>query len=535
MTTASTETSTDSGLYRIDPDWRHLAGEVTRCAARATRAIRSPIDGAELGEVPVCEPEDVREAGRRAGAAGRRWAGWSVGRRCGVIERFKDLLVENRDDLLDLVHAENGKSRTGAFEEFLDAVLTAGYYAAKAPKVLRRHRRQGALPVLTSTYVHYVPKGVVGVIAPWNYPLTLAVSDAVPALLAGNGVILKPDSATPLTALYLVGLLRQAGLPKDVLQVVTGPGSELGLPIIDASQYLMFTGSTATGRTIAAQCGERLIGCSAELGGKNALLVLEDAPLRRTVEGAVQACFANTGQLCIAVERIYVARPLFEEFAGAFAARTASLVLGGSGGWQVDLGPLVSQAQLDKTIEHVDDAVSKGATVLTGGQARPDLGAWFYEPTVLTGVTDAMTVARDETFGPVVSLYPVDSDSDAIAAVNDSEYGLNASIWTSSPAHGRAVGEQLRAGTVNINEGYAAAWGSTDAPMGGFGISGLGRRHGIEGLVKYTEPQTVATERWLAVGPPPWLSRQAYAAGMTVGSRWLHVTAGELIRKATAL
>ncbi|MDR2378254.1 MAG: succinate-semialdehyde dehydrogenase (NADP(+)), partial [Bifidobacteriaceae bacterium] len=451
------------------------------------------------------------------------------------IERFKELLVDNRDELLDLVHAENGKSRTDALEEFLDVVLTAGYYAAKAPKVLRRHRRRAALPLLTSTYVHYVAKGVVGMISPWNYPLTLTCSDMVPALLAGNGLVLKPDSLTPLTALYVARLLRQAGLPREALAVVTGSGSELGTAIIDGSDYVMFTGSTATGRKIASQCGERLVGCGAELGGKNALLVLDDAPLARTVAGAVQASFANSGQLCISIERIYVARPLLESFAGAIAARAAGLVMGGGGGWDVDLGPLISPAQLAKVAEHVDDAVAKGATVLTGGRRREDLGELFYEPTVLTGVTDAMTVAREETFGPVVSIYPFDSDDQAIELANDTEYGLNASVWTGSPARGRRVAERLAAGTVNVNEGYAAAFGSVDAPMGGFGVSGLGRRHGAEGLIKYTEPQTVATERLMAIGPPSWAPRAGYAAVMTVGSKWLYTSAGELIRKVAGL
>ncbi|MDR0593338.1 MAG: succinate-semialdehyde dehydrogenase (NADP(+)) [Bifidobacteriaceae bacterium] len=524
-------TSPEPADYRVNPAWHDLSGLVTTAAERPERVIASPIDGAELGRAPICRPQDVELAGRRARAAGRRWAAEPLSRRRGVIERFKDLLAAERDDMLDLIHAENGKSRTDALEEFLDVLLTAGYYAAKAPKVLRRHRRRAALPLLTSTYVHYVAKGVVGVITPWNYPLTLAAADAVPALLAGNGVILKPDSQTPLTALRLVELLRQAGLPEDLMQVVTGPGGQLGRPIIDASDYVMFTGSTATGRTVAAHCGERLIGCGAELGGKNALIVMSDAPLGRAVAGAVQACFANSGQLCISVERIYVARPLFEAFASAFADRAAGLVLGGGGGWEVDMGPLISQGQLDKVVEHVDDAVSKGATVLTGGRRRPDLGELFYEPTVLTGVTDAMTLAREETFGPVVALYPVDSEDQAVALANDSEYGLNASVWTSSPTRGRAVAERLRAGTVNINEGYAAAYGSTDAPMGGFGISGLGRRHGAEGLIKYTEPQTVALQRLALIGPPAWATRPAYAEAMTVGSKWLHVTAGELVRK----
>ncbi|MDR2373433.1 MAG: succinate-semialdehyde dehydrogenase (NADP(+)) [Bifidobacteriaceae bacterium] len=516
--------------YRVCPAWQDLVEQVTRTEARPSRPVVSPIDGAELARAPICAPDDVREAARRARAAGRRWAAEPLSRRRGGIEQFKELLVANRDELLDLVHAETGKARTNALEEFLDAVLTAGYYAAKAPKVLARHRRRGALPGLTRTYVHHVPKGVVGVISPWNYPLTLAIGDAVAALTAGNGVVLKPDSLTPLTALSLVRLARQAGLPRDLLQVVTGPGGELGPALIESSDYIMFTGSTATGRAVAALCGQRLIGCSAELGGKNALLVLDDAPAR-AVAGAVQACFANSGQLCLSIERVYVAGALFESFAGAFAARAAELRLGGGGGWDVDMGPLISRDQLAKVERHVDDAVSKGATVLTGGRRRPDLGELFYEPTVLTGVTDAMVVAGEETFGPVVSLYPTDSDEDAIALANNTEYGLNASVWTSCPARGRRVAERLRAGTVNINEGYAAAYGSVDAPMGGFGISGLGRRRGPEGLIKYTEPQTVATERLMAIGPPAWLSRPAYAEVMTAGSRWLYSTAGELARK----
>jgi succinate-semialdehyde dehydrogenase/glutarate-semialdehyde dehydrogenase len=487
-----------------------------------------------LGHVPVSTPDDVRHAAVKARAAAGGWAGLSPEERADVIVRFKDLLVANRDELLDLVHAENGKSRTGALEEFLDAVLTAGYYAAKAPRLLRRNRRAGALPLLTSTYVRYAPKGVVGVIAPWNYPLTLAASDAVPALLAGDAVILKPDSLTPLTGLFVVSLLRQAGVGRDVIQAVTGSGAELGPELIDASDQIMFTGSTETGRAVAERCGRRLIDCGAELGGKNALLVLDDAPLGRAVEGAIQASFANTGQLCVSIERIYVASELFTPFVEAFAARASQLVLGGGAGWDVDLGPLISEGQLAKTVEHVRDAQVKGARIVTGGHGRPDLGPLFYEPTVLTGVTDAMTVSREETFGPVVAVTAVGSEDEAVELANRTEYGLNAAVWTSSPERGRRVAERLRAGTVNINEGYAASWGSTDAPMGGFGISGLGRRHGHEGLLKYTEPQTVARERFMLLAPPGWTSRRNYAAVMTLGSKWLHTTAREIIGKAVS-
>lgn len=475
-----------------------------------------------LGQVPVCEADDVAQAARTARTAQRAWAARPLGQRCRIVNRFRTLLLRHDAELLDLVHAENGKSRLNAFEEFMDTVLTAGYYAQNAPRLLASRARVGAVPVLTGVTERYRPKGLVGIISPWNYPLTLAVSDAVPALLAGNAVILKPDSLTPLTALAAVRLLHQAGVPQDVVQVVTGAGNQIGTPLIDAVDYMMFTGSTATGRHVAAQCATRLIGCSAELGGKNPLLVLADASIPRVVEGAVQACFSTTGQLCVSVERIYVHRTLFDQFCEAFVERVERLRLGTGGGWDVDLGPLISEQQLATVAHHVDDAVGKGATVLAGGRARPDLGPTFYEPTVLVGVTDEMVVARQETFGPVVSIYAVDGDDEAVAAANDTEYGLNASVWSTSLRHARQVARRLHAGTVNINEGYAAAWASHGAPMGGVGISGLGRRHGREGIVKYTEPQTVATQHGLLLGPPAGVARETYATVMKAAGHVLH-------------
>jgi succinate-semialdehyde dehydrogenase/glutarate-semialdehyde dehydrogenase len=521
--------------FNVDPAWETLSDGVITTGPRPVNTVTSPIDGRPLAEVPIATPDDVVLAAGKARAAATDWASWPLDSRLTVIDRFMTKLIQQRDPLLDLVHAESGKARVSALEEFFDVVLTAGYYAAKAPRVLRRHRRRGALPLLTSTYVRYPPKGVVGIISPWNYPLTLAISDALPALLAGNAVILKPDSLTPLTALYLVKLLWEAGLPRDVLQVVTGQGSVLGKPIVDLSDYVMFTGSERVGRLLSACAGQRLIGVSAELGGKNPMLVMEDAPLARAVAGAVQACFANSGQLCVSIERLFVARPILEYFTNSFAARTAELRLGGGSGWDVDMGPLISAQHLAKVVGHLDDAVAKGAKIITGGKVRRDLGELFFEPTILSGVTEGMDLFREETFGPVVALYPFDSEEEAIALANDSAYGLNASVWTRSAATGRRIAEQLRAGTVNINEGYAATFGSTDAPMGGFGDSGLGRRHGVEGLIKYTEPQTISRQRLSLIAPPDWLSRSTYAAVMTSGTKLLHTTASGLIRKVKAL
>jgi len=500
---------------------QRLAGLVSCVGPREKNEVRSPLDGSVIGDVPIATSEDVEAAVRRARTAQKSWARAPLARRCAVASRFRSLVLDEAEGLLDLIHTENGKSRINAFEELMDTALTAAYYSKTAPRHLAPHRRRGAIPFLTGTYETHQPKGVVGIISPWNYPLTLAVSDAIPALLAGNAVVLKPDSATPFTALAALSLLIRAGLPKDVMQIVTGPGVRLGTPLIDAVDYMMFTGSGATGRTVAARCGERLIGSSMELGGKNPMLVLADADLGRTVEGAVQACFSTTGQLCVSIERIYVHQRLYDEFCQRFAGRVKKIRLGTGNNWEVDLGPLISQAQLDKVVRHVEDAVSRGATVLAGGTRRPDLGPLFFEPTVLTGVTGDMICCREETFGPVVSVYPVRSDAEGIERANDTEYGLNASIWSRNLSHARIVARQLRAGTVNINEGYAAAWASHDSPMGGMGMSGLGRRHGRDGIVKFTEPQTIAVQHLFPVGPPPGVSRRTYSRFMTLGGRLL--------------
>jgi succinate-semialdehyde dehydrogenase/glutarate-semialdehyde dehydrogenase len=310
-------------------------------------------------------------------------------------------------------------------------------------------------------------------------------------------------------------------MPPGLVQTVTGPGSELGTPIIEQSDYLMFTGSTSTGRTVAKQAAERLIDYSMELGGKNALLVLDDADVGKAARGAVRAAFSNSGQLCISIERIYVPTAMWDDFVDRFVAATKAMKLTAGLDYSADMGSLINATQLETVTQHVDDAVGKGAMVLAGGRARPDIGPYFYEPTILSGVREGMDAYEDETFGPVVSLYPVDSEEEAIAKANDSRFGLNFSVWTSDPERGRRVAARLQAGTVNVNEAYAAAWASVDAPMGGMKESGVGRRHGEHGIVKFTESQTIATERLLPVGVPPWIRADRYARVMTVGLRVL--------------
>ena len=462
----------------------------------------APFTGDAIVELPQCSPADVHAAAERARVAQAVWAATPISERSRVFLRLHDLVLDHRDTFMDLIQVENGKARRDAFLEVADLANTCRYYARTAARALAPRRRTGLIPGLTDVHELHHPRGVVTIISPWNYPLSLGAGDTVPALMAGNAVVQKPDNQTALTALFALDLAKRAGLPDDLWQMVLGRGSKIGTPLLDIADYVMFTGSTESGRNIARQAGERLIDCSLELGGKNAMLVLDDADLGRTVEGAVRACFSSSGQLCISIERMYVADAIHDRFVPAFVDAVKAMRIGAAYDYSAQMGTLTSSEQLDVTSSHVEDAVAKGATVLAGGRARPDLGPYFYEPTVLSGVTDEMTCSTEETFGPVVSIYRFGSDDEAVSLANDTRYGLNASVWSRDAKRGRDVAARLRAGTVNVNEAYAAAWGSIDSPMGGMGDSGLGRRHGVVGITKFTESQTIARQRLMNLAPP---------------------------------
>ena len=494
-TVADPETDPTATWALPPADVRPLLARVAAAPGRPTLTARTPLTGAPLADLPLSSVADVEDAVARARRAQVAWARTPVAERCAVLLRVHDLVLDRQSEVLDLIQLETGKARSSAYEEVADVALVARHYGRRAASYLAPRRARALVPVLAGVTVHRHPLGVVGVVAPWNYPLVLALGDALPALAAGNAVVVKPDVQTSLTALWALGVLRDAGLPADLVQVVTGDGPEIGGAVVGRVDHVAFTGSTATGRVVAEQAARRLVPVSLELGGKNALYVADDADPDVAAEGAVRACFSNTGQLCVSVERLLLHEAVADAFLAAFLPRVRALRLGAALDYSADVGSLTSAAQLARVEAHVGDAVARGARVLVGGVRRPDVGPLFYEPTVLDGVPQDAAVCHEETFGPVAAVQRVRDDEHAVALINDSPFGLNGSVWTRDVARGRRIATRIEAGTVNVNEGYALAWGSTAAPMGGVKASGLGRRHGADGIRATTWTQTVAVQR----------------------------------------
>ena len=522
---------------RIDaPVLHRLAGNAAVAEGSALLEVEAPFTGETLGAVPCGTAQDMIAACAAARAAQQQWAAASFAERAAILLRFHDLLLANANEVLDLIQLEIGKARVHAFAEVLDTAITARYYAHTAERFLASHRRQGALPLLTSTREVLHPRGVIGFITPWNFPLILSITDALAALMAGNAAVIKPDSQTPFTCLWAAALLREAGLPDGVLQVVPGAGAEIGQPLIDNVDYLMFTGSTATGTRLAQAAAARLIDYSMELGGKNAAIVLDDAPRGFKAgkdclgicseRGVAFGISAHAGQVCISCERLFVQDGIYDSFMAALIETMGGLRIGSGLSWDCDVGSLASADQLAKVQAHVDEAVERGARVLIGGRARPDLGPYFFEPTLLEGVSEDMTLCRTETFGPVASVYRFTSVDDAIERINDCAYGLNASVWTADHRKGVQIAARIEAGTVGVNDAYQATWASSGSPMGGYKTSGVGRRHGRQGIVKYTEAQTIAVQRLSPVESIPFLDNRGYATVMTAAIKLLKYLPG---------
>ncbi len=437
----------------------------------------------------LAENGDIERAVARARGAQALWKNQQLARRARVIRRFHDLILNRRHEILDTIQSETGKTRRDALAEIVTVAGTSRYYLTHGAEYLQPRRRSPAVALVTTAEVVYKPHGVVGLITPWNYPFLLSVADALPALLAGNAVIVKPSELTPLSAELGRRLLTECGLDPDLFAIVHG-GASAGEGLIRHVDYVGFTGGTVTGRKVAVAAAERLIPYSLELGGKNPMIVLKGAPIEDAASGLIAGAFSNAGQTCIAVERVYVEDSVYDEFARRLSEKTAALKLGWSSSWDLDVGSMISRQHAAKVLNRISEAVRNGARLMAGGKDRSDLGPAFVEPTVLVDVDDKAPISREETFGPVVTLYRIRNAEEAIAKANDSDFGLNASVWAKRDSQALSIARQLDTGSAAINS-TLLIYNSFDVPMGGVKRSGIGRRHGEHGILRYTQAQSV--------------------------------------------
>lgn len=425
--------------------------------ARSSPAIESvdPATGELVARFLATPAVEVSRAVERARNAQQEWAAQPLRARCARLRALGRVLYARRQELAALVTRESGKPHIEAlFADVLMPMDTAHYYASRVPALLRPQRVSRHNPALKakSGWVQFEPFGVIGVIAPWNYPLAIPLGQIIPAVAAGNAAVLKPSELTPWCGLLIEELFAQSGFPSGLVQVVQG-GGEVGAVLVEAAtDKVIFTGSAKTGKRVAEACARRLIPSVLELGGKDAMIVLADADVEVASSAAVWGSFTNCGQACLAVERIYVARPIAERFTERCVAKTTKLKLGPGHDPDTEVGPMIRVAQIERVEEQLRDAVSRGARILAGGQRRPDLGACYFEPTVVADANHSMRLMWEETFGPVLALQSVNSVDEAVALANDSPFGLAASVWTANQRLGRAVAARIRAGAVMVND-----------------------------------------------------------------------------------
>ena len=463
-------------------------------ANRDTVPVLNPANGKKIYDLQQLSVSQVEAAIVSAREAQKVWAATAVTERAKLLVELQELMILDEAKLMDLLQLETAKSRAHAFEETYSAINAAKYFAKIGPKTLARQKTTSGAPGLTKTYVDHVPVGVVGVITPWNYPLALTMLDVLPALMAGNAVVQKADNQTALTVLFARHLAVEAGIPAELWTVVVGDGERVGNAITDNVDYVAFTGSTATGRKVAERAARRLIGCSLELGGKNPMIVLEGANIKRAAEIAIAGAFGSAGQLCVSIERVYVPNRMKDAFLAEITKRTESLKVGRSNDFSMDIGSLTGYNQLQRVMGFVEDAVTTGATVIAGGKQLTETGPYFYTPTVITNVNQNARMYRQEVFGPVVDVEGYEDLDEAIHLANDTDYGLNASV-VGPEREAMLVAKRLNSGSVNINEGFRASFASMETPMGGFKSSGQGRRNGPGGLLRFTEAKAIGIAR----------------------------------------
>ena len=465
--------------------------------AEQTIAVENPATGETIRQVPAADREGVVALVDRARAAQPEWEALGFDGRAALMRDMRKWVVKNRAKLMRTLSEENGKPWEDAQIELFYVADSLGFWARKARKYLADERVRPHSPFLLGRKLvnRYRPYGVVGVIGPWNYPLINNFGDAIPALMAGNSVVLKPAQITPLSSMLMEEGMRAIGAPDDVFLVANGSGGTVGSALIDTVDMLHFTGSTEVGKQIMAQAAERVLPITLELGGNDPMIVLDDANLERAANAAVWGGLQNGGQTCISVERVYVECDAYEPFVQKVVDKVRELRQGPPGGpADVEIGAVTSPAQLDTIEEHVRDAVDKGARVRAGGKRRGGPGS-FFEPTVLTDVDHSMKVMLEETFGPALAIMRVEDADEAVRLANDSDLGLDSSVFAGDPERGEQVARRIEAGATIVNDALTNYF-ATEVPIGGVKESGLGARHGATGIQKYCQRQNLVVTRF---------------------------------------
>jgi acyl-CoA reductase-like NAD-dependent aldehyde dehydrogenase len=480
----------------------------TNAKKTSTRTIEcvNPATSKLIAEIEATPVDQIPERVSAAKTAFQSWRRLSVDERCRHMFEARDLLLDHRDELIDLLVAETGKAIIDAQAEFLTLFETFRYYTANASKFLADEPVNLSLLKNKRVKVQYPPVGLVVNISPWNFPIDLSLTPAIPALIAGNAVMIKPSEHTSLAVIRAVEVMNQA-LPDGLLQVVPGFG-DVGAALCDEADAITFTGSVTTGRKVAAAAAKNLVPCTLELGGKDPAIVLDDADIERAANGIVWGAFFNSGQVCMSVERVYVHEAVYDEFVERVVELTRELRQGEPVDYDVDVGAMIDPNQKHIIETHLKDAVDKGAQVLTGGRRVDGVDGDFFAPTVVVDVDHSMKVMRDETFGPVMPIMKVRSGFEAVQLANDSEFGLNSSVWTGDVRRGRDLACQVEAGQVCIND-VIASYLALEAPYGGVKNSGIGRRKGKGEMRKFVQPKTVLEDIFNLTREPFWFPYNA--------------------------
>jgi acyl-CoA reductase-like NAD-dependent aldehyde dehydrogenase len=485
--------------------------EIAPTQAGTQFAVHDPATQEIIGTLPNLGADEIAEAVARAAAAQVHWAAAPVRDRLRILSRFAGLLCDQKDSVAAVISREAGKPEAEALStEILVVLDTVKYLQDNIPAFLRPEPVPHANPVmkLKRGTLLREPYGVVGIISPWNYPFSLPSIQTLTALVTGNAVVLKPSEFTPYSSLELEKLLRAAGFDPDLLQVITGEGAA-GAALLSANvQKIVFTGSVATGKRVAQAAAARLLPVVLELGGKDPMIVLEDADIDVASSAAVWGAFMNAGQTCLSVERCYVQEKIYPKFLEACVAKTGKLRIGSGTDPNTDSGPMIHERQLRIVQSHVEDAIARGARLLAGGKPLAQLGANFFAPTILADVDHSMRIMREETFGPVLPVCSFKTEDEAVALANDSDYGLAACIFTDDRKRGEALARRVQAGTVMVND-VLTCFGISEAPHGGIKASGIGRTHGRFGLEEMVWPKYVDSDRmprmkklwWYGYGP----------------------------------